>query len=103
MVRLMVFNVKAENRDDHSKNFSFLLDAEDRWKFAPAYDLTPSAGFSGEHSAMVNGKGKNITDTDLVQAALIVDIPKSFVNEAIQRTEEALRHFEKLKAEHDFR
>lgn len=100
MVRLMVFNVKSGNRDDHSKNFSFLLDAAGNWRFAPAYDLTPSAGFNGEHSAMVNGKGKDITDADLAQAASIVDIPKSFVAEAIQRAEEALSHFDELKAQY---
>ena len=69
MVRLMVFNVKSGNMDDHSKNFSFLLDADGLWKMAPAYDLTPSMGFAGEHSTSVNGKGKNIADTDLVAAA----------------------------------
>lgn len=100
MVRLMVFNVKSGNRDDHSKNFSFLLDAAGRWKFAPAYDLTPSAGFNGEHSAMVNGKGKNITDADLIQAASIVDVPKSFVTDSIQKAEEALSHFDALKAQY---
>jgi len=99
MVRLMVFNVKSGNRDDHSKNFSFLLNAAGNWKFAPAYDLTPSAGFNGEHSAMVNGKGKDVTDADLVQAASIVDIPKNFVVEAIQKTEEALARFDALKTE----
>ncbi len=103
MVRLMVFNVKSGNRDDHSKNFSFMLDASGRWKFAPAYDLTPSAGFNGEHSAMVNGKGKDITDADLIQAASIVDVPKNFVIAAIQKTEEALSLFETLKDEIRFR
>lgn len=47
---------------------------------------------------MVNGKGKDITNADLVQAASIVDIPKSFAVETIQRTEEALARFENLKA-----
>lgn len=103
MVRLMVFNVKSGNKDDHSKNFSFLLDAAGHWRLAPAYDLTPSAGFNGEQSAMVNGKGINITDADLIQAASVVDIPKSFVNAAIQKTEEALSHFEVLKAKHGSR
>jgi len=28
MYRLAVFNVLAHNRDDHAKNFSFLMDAE---------------------------------------------------------------------------
>ena len=99
MVRLMIFNVKSGNRDDHSKNFSFLLDAAGNWKFAPAYDLTPSSGFNGEHSAMVNGKGKDISDADLIQAASIVDVPKNFVTLTIQKTTEALARFEKLKQE----
>jgi serine/threonine-protein kinase HipA len=97
MVRLMVFNVKAGNRDDHAKNFSFLLDAHNRWKMAPADDLTPSAGLGGEHSAMVNGKGRNITDADLAAAASIADVPGAMVREAVQRTEEALSRFEQLK------
>ena len=99
MVRLMIFNVKSGNRDDHSKNFSFLLDASRRWKFAPAYDLTPSVGFNGEHSSMINGKGKGIADSDLIQAASVVDISDSFVREAIQRTCEALARFDALKAQ----
>ena len=45
LVRLMAFNVRLGNQDDHSKNFSFLLDAKGRWRLAPAYDLTPSRGF----------------------------------------------------------
>ncbi|MDR3176844.1 MAG: type II toxin-antitoxin system HipA family toxin [Desulfovibrio sp.] len=97
MVRLMVFNVKSGNRDDHSKNFSFFLDASGRWRFAPAYDLTPSVGFNGEHSAMVNGKGKDVTDADLAQAAAVVDVPKDFVREAIQRTGQSLSRFDALR------
>ena len=100
MVRLMIFNVKSGNKDDHSKNFSFLLDAAGNWKFAPAYDLTPSAGFNGEHSAMVNGKGKDITNADLVQAASIVDVPKTTVIPAIQQAEEALSRFDVLKKQY---
>jgi serine/threonine-protein kinase HipA len=99
MVRLMVFNVKAGNRDDHAKNFSFLLDAQHHWKMAPAYDLTPSTGFGGEHSAMVNDKGRDITDADLAAAALVADVSSALVREAVQRTKEALSRFEQLKRE----
>lgn len=38
--RRMVFNVLANNTDDHNKNFAFLLDRGGRWKLAPAYDMT---------------------------------------------------------------
>lgn len=57
--RLAVFNVLAHNRDDHSKNFSFLMDAHGIWRLAPAYDLTYAAGPAGEQSMMVLGEGKN--------------------------------------------
>jgi serine/threonine-protein kinase HipA len=102
MVRLMVFNVKAGNQDDHSKNFSFLLDEQGKWAMAPAYDLTPSSGPGGEHTATLNGKGKAITDTDLMAAASVADVPASFVRETIERTECALERFEELKQESRF-
>ena len=55
---LACFNVLAHNRDDHAKNFSFLLNEENTWVFAPAYDLTFSDGPAGEQSTMVMGEGK---------------------------------------------
>ncbi len=56
---LACFNVLAHNRDDHVKNFSFLLDARNEWIFAPAYDLTFSYGPGGEQSMLVMGEGRN--------------------------------------------
>ena len=92
MVRRMVFNVKSGNRDDHSKNFSFLLNKNFEWRLAPAYDLTPSAGINGEQTAMVNGKGRNITDEDLIAAAKVADIPASTVRSIINTVESALKN-----------
>ena len=92
MVRRMVFNVKSGNRDDHSKNFSFLLNKNFEWRLAPAYDLTPSAGINGEQTAMVNGKGRNITDEDLIAAAKVADIPASAVRSIINTVESALKN-----------
>lgn len=56
---LACFNVLAHNRDDHAKNFSFLLTDSKTWSFAPAYDLTFSYGPGGEQSTMVMGEGKH--------------------------------------------
>ncbi len=56
--RLACFNVLAHNRDDHSKNFSYVLNDQNEWQFAPAYDLTFSYGPSGEQSMLVVGEGK---------------------------------------------
>ena len=56
---LACLNVLAHNRDDHVKNFSFLLNETNEWIFAPAYDLTLSYGPGGEQSMLVMGEGKN--------------------------------------------
>lgn len=58
MFRRMCFNVFAHNRDNHSKNFSFLYDEkEDGWRLSPAYDLTYSTTYYGEHTTTVDGEG----------------------------------------------
>lgn len=70
MFRLMCFNVFAHNRDDHSKNFSFLYNEEEkRYKLSPAYDLTYSNSLGGEHATCVNGNGSNPTKKDLLAVA----------------------------------
>lgn len=67
LFRIMCFNVLAGNCDDHSRNFSFLHDADNRggWRLSPAYDLTRSEGVNGERQMTVNGKGKDIQREDL--------------------------------------
>ena len=57
LFRLMVFNVLIKNRDDHAKNFSFIL-KNNEWKLSPAYDLLPSTGFNGFHTTTINGQGE---------------------------------------------
>ena len=57
--RLMLFNVLAHNKDDHSKNFAYLLDPGSRgaWRLAPAYDLTFNTGMANNHTTAINGSG----------------------------------------------
>lgn len=57
----MVFNVLAHNRDDHSKNHAFQLDASGAWSPTPAYDLTFSRGPGGEHNMAIAGEGRSPT------------------------------------------
>ena len=38
--RHVVFNVVMNNKDDHSKNFSFMMDKDGKWSLAPVYDMT---------------------------------------------------------------
>lgn len=47
MFKTMVFNLVFANRDDHSRNFSFLMDKNYNWEYAPSYDLTYSGYISG--------------------------------------------------------
>ncbi|QJU56435.1 type II toxin-antitoxin system HipA family toxin [Sphingomonas sp. AP4-R1] len=56
--RRMVFNILAHNRDDHTRQHSFLQDAAGDWRLAPAYDLTFSNGPGGEHYLAVEGEGR---------------------------------------------
>jgi serine/threonine-protein kinase HipA len=58
LFRLMAFNVLAHNRDDHAKQFSFLMNRAGAWSMAPAYDLTFSHGIAGEHTTSIAGEGK---------------------------------------------
>ena len=56
--RLACFNVLAKNRDDHAKNFAFVMTNLNEWVLSPAYDLTLSSGPNGEHSTTVLGEGR---------------------------------------------
>ena len=69
ILRLAAFNVFAHNRDDHSKNFSFLMNENGKWKVSPAYDLTFSSSGHGMHSTMINGESANPTKQHLMELA----------------------------------
>ena len=78
LYRLMCFNVFAHNRDDHSKNFTYLYDAQaEKWVLSPAYDLTYSYSLNGEHATTVNGEGQNPGLKDLIAVAKNIGISES--------------------------
>jgi serine/threonine-protein kinase HipA len=81
--RNSVFNILSHNRDDHSKNFSFLMDNKGCWTVSPAYDLTFSTGPAGEHASMIMGEGKNPTRDHVLKLADTVDIQASTAREII--------------------
>ncbi len=85
MFRLACFNVFSHNRDDHAKNFSFLY-KDGRWRLSPAYDLTWSSSFGGEHATTIHGNGKNPGPVDLQQAASSIGIPSKAAQTIIQKT-----------------
>ena len=70
MFRRMVFNVLIDNQDDHAKNFSFIYDETNKlYRLAPAYDITLGKTYYGEHTTSINGKGKNVTEIDMLEVA----------------------------------
>ena len=82
LFRLMCFNVFAHNRDDHSKNFSFLFnDTKKEWHISPAYDLTYSFSFNGEHATTINGEGKNPTLDDILAVAKNIGLKEKFAKD----------------------
>jgi len=88
--RNAVFNVLSHNRDDHSKNFSFLMDKTGIWNVSPAYDLTFSSGPAGEHSTTVMGEGKNPMKNHLLELAAIGNIKKNKAIGIIKQVSEAV-------------
>ncbi len=101
MYRLAVFNVLAFNRDDHAKNFSFLMDEKGDWKLAPAYDLTFSSGPNGEQSTMVMGEGKSPAINHLVKLGREFRLPQKLINETIERTKYALELWRPLAKDYN--
>lgn len=89
MFTLMCFNVFAHNRDDHSNNFSFICD-HGIWRLAPAYDLTYSNSFGGEHATTVAGEGKNPGMKDILQIAKKAGIRQSQAKEIAEMVRETV-------------
>ncbi|AUP79195.1 type II toxin-antitoxin system HipA family toxin [Flavivirga eckloniae] len=83
VLRLAAFNVYSHNRDDHSKNISFLMNTAGVWKLAPAYDLTFSNSSHGMHSTMVAGESKAPGEQHLLELANTFEIKhaKTIINE----------------------
>lgn len=77
LFRLMCFNVFSHNRDDHSKNFSFIYNEEfKKWELSPAYDLTYSYSINGEHATTINGNQANPSLKDILKVAENIGLDK---------------------------
>ena len=100
MFRLAVFNVLSHNRDDHGKNFSFLMGENGEWKLSPAYDLTFSSGPRGQQSTMVMGEGQSPSMGHVLKLGQEAGLKESKVNEIIEQTKSALGHWETLANVH---
>jgi serine/threonine-protein kinase HipA len=90
MFKRMVFNVIARNCDDHTKNFSFMMDQTGKWKLAPAYDIChayrPGSDWVSQHNLSINGKRKDFVLADFMAIAEQNSIrnPKKILAECIE-------------------
>ncbi|HMP50874.1 MAG TPA: HipA domain-containing protein, partial [Candidatus Melainabacteria bacterium] len=80
-----VFNVVFNNRDDHSKNFSFLMRRDGQWQVSPAYDLTFCEGPNGEHQMDICGEARTPSREDLLKLANKSGLTKQHALESIDR------------------
>ena len=75
LYRLMCFNVFAHNRDDQTLDRHLMLTyGQKEWHLSPAYDLTYSSSFNGEHATTINGEGKNPSLNDILAVAKNIGI-----------------------------
>ena len=78
MFRRMVFNVVLRNQDDHTKNISFLMDSDGKWRLSPAYYMgfayNPTGAWTKTHQMSINGKFDNLTRKDLMECAAVNNI-----------------------------
>jgi serine/threonine-protein kinase HipA len=83
MYRRACFNVLARNRDDHTRNFAFVMDEQGVWRASPAYDLTFAEGPGGEHSILICGEGKEPQRAHLLKLAAEGDLkrPEAIIDE----------------------
>ena len=96
LFKQMTFNILASNRDDHTKNFSFLMNQTGEWSLAPAYDLTfpfdPYQRFIIPHKISINKKTNDINRKDIEAVAIKAGIMN--YNQIIDHAIEVVSSFE---------
>lgn len=80
-----VFNVAFNNRDDHSKNFAYIMARSGEWKLAPAYDVTFCEGPGGYHQMDVMGEALQIDRAALLGLAKEAEISAAAAGDMIDR------------------
>lgn len=89
----MVFNIITNNRDDHVKNFAFMIGADGEWTLTPAYDLIFAKGPGGEHSMSVAGEGRSPGIAQVQRLGLDVGLKKNKIQEIVDQISDACRQW----------
>ena len=74
--RRIVFNYIGSNKDDHAKNFCFLMNGKGEWSLSPAYDLGYSKGDNDLHQMRLGNILRNAEVKDFKKLARDFDISK---------------------------
>ncbi|MBR3220998.1 MAG: type II toxin-antitoxin system HipA family toxin [Kiritimatiellae bacterium] len=90
LFRRVALNVLAHNRDDHLKNFGFLMDDMGRWRLSPFYDFTYSEGPNGWQTLSVAGEGENPGEADLFRLAKDVSVDERDAMAIVTKVQQAL-------------
>lgn len=101
--RRCVFNVVFHNRDDHTKNFSYLLNPQGHWQLAPGYDLTYCEGPRGEHQMDIEGEGLTPTRTQLLRLADKAGLHAPTCQAMVSDICTQATHFQELAIQHPIR
>lgn len=80
-----VFNVALHNRDDHPKNFAYLMSQAGHWRLAPAYDVTFCEGPGGYHQMDVMGEAQAISRAQMLRLANEAEMPQDVAGKMIDR------------------
>ncbi|MBF0452542.1 MAG: type II toxin-antitoxin system HipA family toxin [Candidatus Magnetomorum sp.] len=91
----MVFNVLANNRDDHVKNFAFIMDDDGEWALSPAYDLTFAHGPGGEHSMTLLQEGRSPHKKEIQQLGKIAGLNDKEIKSSIEQVINAVEQWRK--------
>lgn len=100
LFRRMVFNVLAWNCDDHVKNISYTMTPDGIWRLAPAYDVcyayNPNGLWTSAHQMSVNGKRRDVTDSDMTAAARVAGISPARAQTVIAEVRSAVSHWQRF-------
>ena len=101
IVRRMIFNIVARNHDDHAKNFAFILDDNNKWNLAPAYDVAysykPGSDWVNQHWMSLNGKRDNFILDDLLSISNLSPLfTKEKINKILNETIKVVSNWSQL-------
>ena len=88
-----VFNVAFNNRDDHPKNFAYVMSPSGAWQLAPAYGVTFCEGAGGYHQMDVMGEALEIGRNAMLRLADEAEVSSETAGRVIDRISRVASQF----------